>query len=477
MEEKNTMLKGEEVRIRSIFFFIGLLLSLPSHVIVNVSFLINYIYKEEIFVTIMGIVSGCMIISSLFQLTFEKTSFKSIMICNILNTVNLIVLVIFICIYKVSKYYVYVISSIIGLYIGYLYSACTKYSLLLTIKVNGYMVTGISFSALFFFTINLLMSYFTIEDGNIQSYYNAISLSVCTIIFLEFLIILYIFYIQFNSPFFLKEQEKIESQICTCNNNGINHNGINHNGINHNGINHNGNNDNDDTTNDDTTNVNTEKLNELEIGKGKNVNNNNSDVDKHAISLFITLKKKVVNFKNMFNCTNIFHGARLVKYYYVCLIPISFSIFISSIAYPHMIPNKLKKGVYLKYMFMFLYQISDVLFSILVTVYLTAFNFFKQKYVAVLCISRIILLGLSFTIKNLKDGDFMYSNAFISLIIFLLGSTNGSLINISYARIGDCFEESDKKEKKIAVSSSFCALCLLMSFAMAPWFCKMIIDL
>ncbi|SBT75338.1 nucleoside transporter 4, putative [Plasmodium ovale] len=450
MEEKNTMLKGEEIRIRSMFFFIGLLLSLPSHVIVNVSFLINYIYKEEIFVTIMGIVSGSMIISSLFQLTFEKTSFKSIMICNILNTVNLIILVIFICIYKVSKYYVYIISSIIGLYIGYLYSACTKYSLLLRIKVNGYMVTGISFSALFFFSINLLMSYFTIEDGNIQSYYKSISLSVCTIIFLELLIILYIFYIQLNSPFFLEEQRKIESQMCTSDNN---------------------------RNNNDHDNINTEKLSEIEIGKSKNVNNNDSDIDQHAFSLLTIFKKKFSSFKNMFNCTNIFHGARLVKYYYVCLIPISFSIFISSIAYPHMIPNKLKKGVYLKYMFMFLYQISDVVFSILVTVYHTAFNFFKQKYVAVLCISRVILLGLSFTIKNQKDGDFMYSNAFISLVIFLLGSTNGSLINISYARIGDCFEESNKKEKKIAVSSSFCALCLLMSFAMAPWFCKMIIDL
>ncbi|SBT30768.1 hypothetical protein POVWA2_003860 [Plasmodium ovale wallikeri] len=374
----------------------------------------------------MGIVSGSMIISSLFQLTFEKTSFKSIMIC-------------------------------------YLYSACTKYSLLLRIKVNGYMVTGISFSALFFFSINLLMSYFTIEDGNIQSYYKSISLSVCTIIFLELLIILYIFYIQLNSPFFLEEQRKIESQMCTSDNN---------------------------RNNNDHDNINTEKLSEIEIGKSKNVNNNDSDIDQHAFSLLTIFKKKFSSFKNMFNCTNIFHGARLVKYYYVCLIPISFSIFISSIAYPHMSEFFSPWGSSP-------WGSSPCASSpcasspcasspcaspfpfphILVTVYHTAFNFFKQKYVAVLCISRVILLGLSFTIKNQKDGDFMYSNAFISLVIFLLGSTNGSLINISYARIGDCFEESNKKEKKIAVSSSFCALCLLMSFAMAPWFCKMIIDL
>ncbi|KMZ95588.1 hypothetical protein PVMG_04381 [Plasmodium vivax Mauritania I] len=443
--EKHKLQPGEEAKIRAIFFFIGLLLSLPSHVIVNVSFLINRIYDEEIFVTVMGIVSGCMIISSVFQLTFERTSFKSIMLFNSLNTANMLVLLVGICFFKCSKYYVYVICGTIGLFIGYLYSACTKYSLLMAIKVNGYMITGISFSSLFFFAINLLMSYFTIEDGNVNSYYNAIALSIGTIVSVEFFIILFILYAQVSSPFFIEQKQKIELEICQ---NTSMHN----------------------------------DLSSIEKGKTKKqksaLSSDSKSKDGGANASFLTsCKEKVANFRGMFNCTNISNGACLIKYYYVCLIPISFSIFVSSIVYPHMIPNKLGKGVYVNYLFMFLYQLSDMLFSLLVTVYLTAFNFLKQKYIVMLCLSRLILLGIAFKIKNLDDGDYMRSNGFVSLIIFLLGSTNGSFINISYARIGECFEESSTKEKNIAVSSSFCALCLLMSFALAPWVCKAIIDL
>ncbi|EUD65320.1 hypothetical protein C922_04263 [Plasmodium inui San Antonio 1] len=442
--EKHQLQPGEEAKIRAIFFFIGLLLSLPSHVIVNVSFLINHIYKEEIFVTTMGIVSGCMIISSVFQLTFERTSFKSIMVFNSLNTANMLVLLVGICFLKCSKNYVYLICGIIGLFIGYLYSACTKYSLLMTIRVNGYMITGISFSSLFFFLINLLMSYFTIEEGNINSYYNAISLSIGTIVLIEFFIILFIMYVQVSSPFFTQERQKIELEMFKKANMDKN-------------------------------------LSSIEKGKTKKQNSALSTSDSKAknggVPVLTSCKQKFVTFKSMFNCTNICDGARLIKYYYVCLIPISFSIFVSSIVYPHMIPNKLGKGVYVNYLFLFLYQLSDMLFSLLVTVYHNAFNFLKQKYIVILCLSRLILLGISFKIKNLKDGDYMHSDEFVALIIFLLGSTNGSLINISYSRIGECFEESNTKEKNIAVSSSFCALSLLMSFALAPWFCKAIIDL
>ncbi|CAA9986369.1 nucleoside transporter 4, putative [Plasmodium knowlesi strain H] len=444
--EKHKLQPGEKAKIRAIFFFIGLLLSLPSHVIVNVSFLINRIYGGDIFVIVMGIVSGCMIISSVFQLTFERTSFNSIMVFNSLNTASMLVLLVGICIFKCSKIYVYIICGIMGLFIGYLYSACTKYSLLMAIKVNGYMITGISFSSLFFFGINLLMSYFTIEEGNVNSYYNAISLSIGTIVSIEFFVILYIMYVQVTSPFFTEQRQKIELEICR--------------------------------------NANMDKdLSSIEQGKAKKqksffsrYESKSKEGDVHT-SVFTSCKDKIINFKNMFNCTNITHGARLIKYYYTCLIPISFSIFVSSIVYPHMIPNKLEKGVYVNYLFMFLYQLSDMLFSLVVTVYLTAFNFLKQKYIVILCLSRLIFLGIAFKIMHLEDGSYMRTNWFVSIIIFLLGSTNGSFINISYARIGDCFEESSTKEKKIAVSSSFCALSLLMSFALAPWFCKVIIDM
>lgn len=203
--------KSEEIQIKVIFFFIGLLLSLPSHILINVSFLINHIYKEEIAITVMGFLSGFMIISSFLQLTFEFTSFKWIMICNGLNVFNLLLLLIFVCVMKCSKYYIYGISGIIGFFIGYLYSSCTKYSLLFPLKVNGYMVTGISFSSLFFFAINLIMSYFSIEDGNISSYYNTIYLSIGTIVFIEFIILVCIIFIQYNSPYFKEQKEKIES--------------------------------------------------------------------------------------------------------------------------------------------------------------------------------------------------------------------------------------------------------------------------
>ncbi|ETW46211.1 hypothetical protein PFMALIP_05722 [Plasmodium falciparum MaliPS096_E11] len=431
--------KSEEIQIKVIFFFIGLLLSLPSHILINVSFLINHIYKEEIAITVMGFLSGFMIISSFLQLTFEFTSFKWIMICNGLNVFNLLLLLIFVCVMKCSKYYIYGISGIIGFFIGYLYSSCTKYSLLFPLKVNGYMVTGISFSSLFFFAINLIMSYFSIEDGNISSYYNTIYLSIGTIVFIEFIILVCIFFIQYNSPYFKEQKEKIESaQNKKC-------------------IEYNGSND----------------LCEVEKGKNKSSEN----IQSNNVSMISKCKNKIKNVGKMFNCANIIEGACLIRYYYLCLIPIFFSFFVTSIIYPHMIPNKLKKNVYYKYLFMFLYQLSDLIFHIIVTVYYSAFNFFKQKYVAILCLSRILLLLLSFKIKNLTEASFLYSNTFLSFLIFVIGGTNGSLINISYARISDCFEESNKKTKQIAVASSFCALCLLMSFALAPWFCNAIIHL
>ncbi|KOB63202.1 hypothetical protein PFHG_04981 [Plasmodium falciparum HB3] len=404
--------KSEEIQIKGIFFFIGLLLSLPSHILINVSFLINHIYKEEIAITVMGFLSGFMIISSFLQLTFEFTSFKWIMICNGLNVFNLLLLLIFVCVMKCSKYYIY---------------------------VNGYMVTGISFSSLFFFAINLIMSYFSIEDGNISSYYNTIYLSIGTIVFIEFIILVCIIFIQYNSPYFKEQKEKIESaQNKKC-------------------IEYNGSND----------------LCEVEKGKNKSSEN----IQSNNVSMISKCKNKIKNVGKMFNCANIIEGACLIRYYYLCLIPIFFSFFVTSIIYPHMIPNKLKKNVYYKYLFMFLYQLSDLIFHIIVTVYYSAFNFFKQKYVAILCLSRILLLLLSFKIKNLTEASFLYSNTFLSFLIFVIGGTNGSLINISYARISDCFEESNKKTKQIAVASSFCALCLLMSFALAPWFCNAIIHL
>ncbi|CRG93286.1 nucleoside transporter 4, putative [Plasmodium gallinaceum] len=450
------MLKGEETQIKLIFFFLGILLSLPSNIIINVSFLINNIYNEEISITILGFISGFMIISSLIQLTFEFTSFKSIIICNFLNAANLFIFLILICLCNASKHYIYIISAFIGFFIGFLYSANTKYSLLFGMRINGYLVSGISFCALFFFIINLLMSYLTIEDGNVKSYYNAITLSIGTVVVLKVLIIIYIIFMHLRSPYFLEQKERIESR----------------------------------KTKEINIDSELNTFNEVENGENnlskgvssydKNSNDNDDKkievTVKDNISKISKINKKLKFPKKIFNCNNIIDGARLIKYYYLCLIPISFNIFITFVIYPHIIPNKLKKGVYYKYLFMFLFQCSDLIFSFLVTVYLNLFSFFKQQYVTILCICRILLLVLAYKIKNLQEDSFLYTNEFIAFVIFLVGSTNGSLINLSYGRICDCFKHSDQKEKNIAVSSSFCALTFLISFALSPWFCGLIID-
>ncbi|CDU16127.1 hypothetical protein YYC_02253 [Plasmodium yoelii 17X] len=428
--EYNKLEKSEEHKIKIMFFLIGLLLTLPSHVIVNISFLINQIYNEEIFVTIMGILSGCMIIASVFQLLIEITSFMSIIVSNILNIINMGLLLTLLCVCKASKYYIYGICAIIGLFIGYLYSSCTKYSLLVDLKVNGFLVTGISFSALFVFTINTIISYFIIEDGNIESYYNTIFRSFVTILIIECFILSVIFYIQYNSSFFQDQKKKIEFP---------------------------------------TYKYASKPLNDVEKGK-KNMNSNNNYT-------YDGNKNFMKSFKSLFNFSNIIDGAKLIKHYYICLIPISFSILVTFIIYPHILPNKLEKGVAINYILMLTYQASDFIFIFLVTIYAHSFKFFKQIYVFILCLIRVLLVVLSIKIKNLKEGDFMYTTGFIAFIVILLGSTNGSLINMSYERINDCFKNSSNKEKKVALASSFCALSLLTSYAISPWICHAIINL
>ncbi|SCL96602.1 nucleoside transporter 4, putative [Plasmodium chabaudi chabaudi] len=422
--------KPEGHKVKAMFFLIGLLLTLPSHVIVNISFLINNIYNEQIFVTVMGILSGCMIVASAFQLLIEITSFTSILVSNAINIINMGLLLIFICVCKTSKYYIYGICAIIGLFIGYLYSACTKYSLLLDLKVNGFLVTGISFSALFVFTINTIISYFIIEDGNIESYYNTIFRSFIAILIIECCILLGIFYIQYNSIYFQDQKKKIEFPAYKYA---------------------------------------SKSLNDVEKGK-KNMNSNNNYGHSGNTSF-------LKSFKSLFNFSNIIDGARLIKHYYTCLIPISFTILITFIIYPHIIPNGLDKNVSTNYMLMLMYQASDFIFIFLVTVNEHAFKFVKQIYVLIVCLSRVLLVVLSLKIMNSKEGDFIYTTGFITFVVILLGMTNGSLINMSYERINDCFRNSNNKEKKVAVASSFCALSLLTSYALAPWICHVVMHL
>ncbi|EAA18753.1 hypothetical protein [Plasmodium yoelii yoelii] len=399
--EYNKLEKSEEHKIKIMFFLIGLLLTLPSHVIVNISFLINQIYNEEIFVTIMGILSGCMIIASVFQLLIEITSFMSIIVSNILNIINMGLLLTLLCVCKASKYYIYGICAIIGLFIGYLYSSCTKYSLLVDLKVNGFLVTGISFSALFVFTINTIISYFIIEDGNIESYYNTIFRSFVTILIIECFILSVIFYIQYNSSFFQDQKKKIEFP---------------------------------------TYKYASKPLNDVEKGK-KNMNSNNNYT-------YDGNKNFMKSFKSLFNFSNIIDGAKLIKHYYICLIPISFSILVTFIIYPHIRNSE---------------QVRE--------------RSRHKLYTHVNVSSQVLLVVLSIKIKNLKEGDFMYTTGFIAFIVILLGSTNGSLINMSYERINDCFKNSSNKEKKVALASSFCALSLLTSYAISPWICHAIINL
>ncbi|CAD2084605.1 nucleoside transporter 4, putative [Plasmodium vinckei lentum] len=421
--------KREEHKIKVMFFLIGLLITLPSQLIVNISFLINSIYNEGIFVTVMGILSGCMIAASAFQLLIEITSFTSIIVSNIINIINMGLLLTFLCICKTSKYYIYGICALIGLFIGYLYSACTKYSLLLDFKANGFLVTGISFSALFVFTVNIIISYFIIEDGNIESYYHTIYRSFIAILIIECCILLVIFYIQYNSSYFQDQKKKIEFP---------------------------------------TYKYASKSLNDVENGKRYMNSNNNYGYSGNTSFL--------KSFKSLFNFSNIIDGARLIKHYYICLIPISFSVLVTFIIYPHIIPNSLDKGVTTNYMLMFIYQASDFIFIFIVTAYEHAFRFFKQIYVLILCLSRVLLIVLSIKIMNSKEGNFIYTTGFIAFVAMLLGMTNGSLINMSYERINDCFRNSNNKEKKVAVASSFCALTLLTSYAISPWICHVIMN-
>ncbi|KEG00647.1 nucleoside transporter 4, putative [Plasmodium vinckei vinckei] len=422
--------RREEHKIEFMFFLIGLLLTLPTHVVVNISFLINSIYNEEIFVTIMGILSGCMIGASAFQLVIQITSFTSIIVSNIINIINMGLLLTLLCVCKASKYYIYGMCAIMGLFIGYLYSACTKYSLLVGLKANGFLVTGISFSALFVFTINTIISSFIIEDGNIASYYKTIFQSFVTILIIEFCALMIILYIQYNSTFFQEQKKKIEFPAYKYQN---------------------------------------KLLNDVENGK-RNMNSNNNYGHSGSTGFF-------KSFKSLFNFSNIIDGARLIKHYYICLIPISMAILVTYIVHPHMLPNRLDKTVSINYMLLLTYQASDFIFILIVTVYNHAFRFFKQIFVLILSIARILLIVLSIKIKNSKEGDFIYKTWFITLVTIVLGMTNGSVINMSYERIHDCFRNSNNKEKKVALASSFCALSLLTSYALAPWICHLVIDL
>lgn len=59
--------------------------------------------------------------------------------------------------------------------------------------------------------------------------------------------------------------------------------------------------------------------------------------------------KFMKNFKSLFNFSNIIDGAKLIKHYYICLIPISFSILVTFIIYPHI--RKFIKKTYMYILF------------------------------------------------------------------------------------------------------------------------------
>lgn len=499
----------EEHRIKGIFFLMGLIMNMPCSSFVNASFIINKIYNENISVTILGCISTSMIISSFIQLTTNYMSFKLILCCIFVNVLNLAVLVLLINVFNASKCFIYAIASLNGLLIGFVYSASTKFSLLFSLNVNGYMTSGLSFCSLVVFCIQVFISFMTIEDSNIQTYYNLLTFSISTIAGVNLLFLFLILIMHIRCPFFLQELLRIESQreedasSSTCGQF-------------------------QDTSSSVKTNevsipipkdseilspppsiISTiEKPKELQnLHKEENgkegeeekdylVKEENKVEKKESIEMVNIEERKLSkehyfisddekeNFnkvykkkrKPYFNYKHILDGARLIKYYYMNLMTVTFTIFLTYNIYPHIIPNKMNKNIYLTYVFMLIYQLSDLAGNFSIIVFETLRKILRQKLVLMISFSRISLMILSYNIIYLKTDHFLYSNGVIATIAVLLGLTNGSLINLSYSRISSCFEYSEKKDKDIAAASSFSAVSFLSSFALAPWVCRLIIQ-
>ncbi|VWU48743.1 nucleoside transporter 4, putative [Hepatocystis sp. ex Piliocolobus tephrosceles] len=481
--ENNIRRKNEGRQIKIVFFLLGLLIYLPSYAMVNVSFLINDIYKESMCVTIMGIYGVCMAISSVFQLILELTSFKLIIGCNICKTVAILFFTLYLCLLKSSKYYLYFISGILGLLSGYLYSACTKYSLLLLENVNGYLITGVSFCGFFFFFANLPFSYFTIKAGDVNTYYKAIGYSLSFFIVLEILIILYIIYVQMTSFYFNEEKKRIENSFYSDSNNILKNKELEteykyvkkcSGSINETHI----------DVNEIVSPANVDIKSVADSGIYKNNNNDYNHINTHYNILNKTnknrntnLKEKLVYIKNKLNFNSITLGIKLIKYYYICCTPICFTVFITYLVYPHLIPNMLKKTEFEKYFYIFLYQLSNLIFSMLMTFLLKQMQFLKQPYVFIMSFLRLLLIWICYSIINTVQTNFIYSNVFVSFVVVLIGSTNSIIRSLSFARIRECFENNDKRDHYVSVASSFCALLYLFSYALSSWFVPIILSL
>ncbi|VWU49055.1 nucleoside transporter 4, putative [Hepatocystis sp. ex Piliocolobus tephrosceles] len=464
--------KREKAKIRFTFFLLGIILSLPANSMVTVSFLINGIYQEELFHTIMGIFTAFMIISSFFQLTFESISFNSIVFCSIIKVIAFLFFLICVCVLNFFKYYLYIASSILGLLVGYLYSACTKYSILLNMNVNSHLLTGLCMSGFVFFFVNLFFSYFTIENGVVETYFSTIKLSFSCFIISDILFILYIIYVEFTSVYFKNAKKKVEGYQSNEKKNtddDVNLCAIEH-----------GDGGVQKCTNTNTI-VNTvisktmtdEAIADATSVDIKNCKNNNIHLNiskkkkKHIIYI---LKNKIINIKKKFNFSNLILGAKLIKYYYVCFIPITLTMFISYVIFPHLLPNMLEKTEYEKYFMTFLFQLSNVSFSMLMSSQMEKLNFVKQEYILFVSVLRILIIWLSYVIVKSNPTSFIHSNIFTSLIILLVGISNSIIRTISFTRIRNCFEDNSKKDQYISVSSSFCAFSYLVSYALAPWF-------
>ncbi|VWU48744.1 nucleoside transporter 4, putative [Hepatocystis sp. ex Piliocolobus tephrosceles] len=469
--------KSEKIKIRFIFFLLGLVLSLPSHTFVTISSLINGIYDKNTAPILIGIYSASILVASFFQLTFELTSFNAIIWCSIFKTVAYFFALTCICLLKLSKYYLYFSGVILGLLVGYFYSACTKYSLLLNMNVNSYLITGTAMCGFTFFFVNLFTSFFTIIDGVKETYFSTITFSFGFFIIADIFILIYVVYVEITSVYFKNLRVQIEGYKYNNKKKNSDDN-INLSIVEHgDGVIKNC------TENSTMANIvisdtleSAIKTDKSDIQNKENRNDsiywNNYKIEKKSI--FHILKNKIIQIKNRFNFNNIILGAKLIKYYYACLVPICLTMFASYLIFPHLLPDMLDNTEYEKYFCKFLFQLSNVTFSFIMAFIMGKLNFIKQKYVMIVSVIRLLFIWICYIVVKNKPTNFIYSNIITSIIIILIGASNSIIRNMSFARIGTCFEDNVKKDHYVSVSSSFCSLSYLVSYALAPWFARII---
>lgn len=497
---KTVVSEREKIYIPFIFAFLGLSTTIGSNALINVSFVLNEIYQNKIAVPVLGYLSAFMIISSFLQLSSTFISFNAILWSNFFNVINVLLLLLLTSVFVAHPYFVYAVVSLVGFFLGFSYSASTKYSLLFPLEVSRYLTGGISFSAVLHLVINIVVTILCVDEKNKSTYKRGVQVSFGIAALIITVMLLGIITLRRKSAFFIQAQEEIENMYIK--NSAFTNNDAND-------INDNSNKLGLSSLHKEPPEKQTEveqeskhkqrqkvhEKNSADVAAIETISNNKNSSPKinvkektsmnklstsdskenksyntsNSISKPLYMREKWKVFRMSFNYRNLFLGAQLVKYYYPCLIGVSYTIFISFVTYPHIIPNSFNKGIYTRYMFMLMYQLSDLFSNFCIISSSKLRQILTKKVVVVASLLRTLILIVSFIISRLDETHVLYSEYVIGPLIILLGLTSGSLVNTSYAIIPSCFKDDSSKEKNITAASSFTALCFLVSFSLSPW--------